>query len=398
MRKIILFLVLLSASVGFIAAEEFKFSYEAGSRYRVLSRVDEVVYVNGVYSHRADILNKISIEVLRTDRDAGYLSAQFQTSERAYGSESVYEWAEEYLSEFWRDAQGGYEIDDTYFMPVVRHVPWFPDRDLQPGDTWSSPGEEVHDLRSNFGIPDAYHFPIQVSYKLIGREEMDGRILDVITVDYTVFFRPDVRYEAAMYPVRISGYSSQVLYWDAEYGRPYFYREQFDFVFDLSTGDTVEYVGEADAKVIESTELNREEVAEEIREQLDESNVGDTEVRISDEGVTVSLEGIQFLPDSAVLVPEEKVKLQVIGEILNRYPDRDILIVGHTALAGTAAGRQVLSEERARAVGNYLHSLGVRSVDQITTKGMGAREPIAGNNTETEMRKNRRVEITILEN
>ena len=392
------FLLALLAVSAVSPAKEFRFYYEPGSRYRILSQVDEEVYINGAYSHRADILNKISIEITGVENGTGQIEAQFATSERAYGSESVYEWSEEYHSVFSRDPLGSYDIDEKYFMPVVRHVPRFPNRDLQPGDTWAAPGEEVHDLRANFGIPDAYHFPIQVSYAFIGQEEMDGKELDVITIDYTVFYRPEVRYEARMYPVRISGHSEQVLYWDPEYGRPHYYRERFDFIFDLSTGDTVEYVGTADAKVIESTELNREKVAEEIREKLLESKVENTEVRVSDKGVTVAIEDIRFLPDSAVLVTEEKKKLRIIGDILKAYPDRDILITGHTALAGTAAGRQALSEERARAVGNFLLSIGVREAGQMTMKGMGAREPVASNETEAGMRKNRRVEITILEN
>ena len=122
------------------------------------------------------------------------------------------------------------------------------------------------------------------------------------------------------------------------------------------------------------------------------------EVTVSEEGITVSLQNVQFLPDSAILRDSEREKLDFIAEILGRYPARDILVTGHTALAGTAEGRQWLSEERARVVGEYLLSTGMRRADQIVTRGVGAREPLADNTTEAGMRKNRRVEITILEN
>jgi outer membrane protein OmpA-like peptidoglycan-associated protein len=112
----------------------------------------------------------------------------------------------------------------------------------------------------------------------------------------------------------------------------------------------------------------------------------------------VSLQNVQFLPDSAILQTSEKKKLDAIAEILKRYPDRDLLITGHTALAGTETGRQKLSEARAAAVGNYLLQNRVRQEDQIVIRGMGAREPIADNRSEEGMRQNRRVEITILEN
>ncbi len=383
---------------GGVGAEAFKFFYADGSRYRIVSQVDEKVYVNGLYSHTADILNKISIEVDGVRGSSGYLKVQFQTYERSHDSDSVYEWSREYASEFWRNEFGGYDIEAKYFMPVVRNVPRFPDRDILPGDTWSAEGEEVHDLRDNFGIPDAFHFPVRVFYQYLGEEDVDGEPYDLISIDYTVFYRPSHTYDADMFPVRISGFSHQLLYWDRIAGRPYHYSEEFDFVFEFNTGDTVEYAGVAEATVHDAQDMDRQKVADEIREQLENAEVENAEVRVSDEGVTVSVENIRFRADSSVLIPEEAQKLKLIGEILAAYPERDILITGHTALAGTAPGRQVLSEQRARAVGNFLLSLGVRNEDQIATRGMGARSPVADNATEEGMRRNRRVEITLLEN
>jgi outer membrane protein OmpA-like peptidoglycan-associated protein len=97
-------------------------------------------------------------------------------------------------------------------------------------------------------------------------------------------------------------------------------------------------------------------------------------------------------------VESEREKLRRIATILKKYPERDILITGHTALAGTQAGRQQLSEERAAAVGNFLIEEGVRNRERLLFRGMGARDPVADNSTEEGMRKNRRVEITIMEN
>ncbi len=395
--------LIITAVISVIAvvpstAEKFKFNYSTGDRYRILSQVDETVFVNGIYSHSADILNKIAIEIADSKNGSGFIKAWFQTSERSHDSNTVYEWARDYYSEFWRDELGEYSIEPGFFMPVVRSVPRFPERDLSPGDTWSAPGSEVHDLRDNFGIQDAFHFPIQVSYEYIGREELDGRLYDLIGISYTVFFKQNRAYKAQMFPVRITGYSDQRLYWDFEMGRPYHYSEEFDFIFSFNTGDTVEYAGSAEATVHSTVAMDKEQVAKEIRDQLTESNVENTQVTVNGEGVTVSIENIQFLPDSAVLMPEETEKLKVIAEILKTYPERDILITGHTALAGTEAGRQMLSEERAMAVGNFLLELGVREASRITTRGVGARDPVADNSTEEGMERNRRVEITILEN
>ena len=80
-RTILVLSALLSAAA--VSSEEFAFRYSEGSRYRILSTVDEAVYINGMFSHQADIMNKISIEVTDADRGRGFIEATFQTSERA---------------------------------------------------------------------------------------------------------------------------------------------------------------------------------------------------------------------------------------------------------------------------------------------------------------------------
>ncbi len=116
--------------------------------------------------------------------------------------------------------------------------------------------------------------------------------------------------------------------------------------------------------------------------------------------MTITLDNVNFQPNSDTLLPAEQEKLRRIAAIVKDYPDRDLLITGHTAgVSGyTAAQHQELSEMRAKAVGDFLLSLGARTADQVTTRGVGASVPIGDNATEEGRRKNRRVEITILEN
>jgi len=391
---VFLFFQVLSAN-----GEVFRFKYIEGDKYRILSKVNEDVYINGVFSHRAEILNKISIHISKVKDKAGYLEAEFQTSERSAGESSIFTWSEYYRSEFLRDERGYFDIENKYYMPVVRNVPAFPERNIIKGESWAAEGEEVHDLRNNFNITEPFRFPIWVTYKYLGREKKDGKEYDVISIKYNVFYKvKNIKRSVGMYPVRISGYSDQIFLWDNHLGRSHSYRESFDIFFTFSTGDEVEYVGEASAEIIESSIMNREKIAEKIRQKLLERGVSDTAVKTEDRGVTITLENIQFLPDSTVLISSEKEKLTKIGEILKEYPDRDILITGHTALAGTEEGRRRLSELRARTVAEYLLFLGVRREEQMVIQGMGADKPVADNSTEEGQRKNRRVEITILEN
>jgi outer membrane protein OmpA-like peptidoglycan-associated protein len=383
-----------------LLAEPYSFTYEyvAGEQYRILSTVEQDVSVNGVFSHHATILNRIAIEVIEVADGRGYHVGSLQTSEEAYNESEAFGWGEQYHTEFWRDERGYYEIDDEYYMPVVRDVPVFPDRSLEQGDTWSADGLEVHDFRRGFGLSEPFRFPIPVSYEYLGRQEVEGRMLPTVAISYNVFHRVSRRYEAPLYPVRITGYSDQLLHWDPELGRPHSYSEEYAFIFTLSDGQDVLYEGTAAARVVESSRLNREEVAEDIRRELDERGFEDQEVVVDDLGVTLRLDSILFPGDSAYLWESERQKLDQIAEILARYPERDMLITGHTALRGTPESRERLSAERAAAVGEYLLSIGARERDQMIYRGMGARQPVADNTTEAGARLNRRVEITILEN
>jgi len=200
--------------------------------------------------------------------------------------------------------------------------------------------------------------------------------------------------------VRIAGGSEQTYWWDIANRRPVYDEEEFDFIFTLASGDEVEYSGDSRGELIEAAPLDREKVAEEIGREIRRQGLEGVSVTPEAEGVTISIDNVNFPPNSDSLMPREREKLTRIAEILRKYPDRDILVTGHTARASgyTERDYQELSEKRAGAVGDYLLSLGVRRPEQMTMRGMGARQPIGDNATEEGMKKNRRVQITILEN
>jgi len=377
-------------------SEKLEYKYSGGEKYRIISEVNEDVYLNNIHSHSAEVLNRISVEVLETEGGKGLMYGVFQTSEKSTGKYSTYSLSEEYKSLFWRDGKGYYEIEDKYYMPVVRNVPLFPGRDLKPGDTWSGEGWEVHDFRRGFNMDEPYSFPINVSYQYLGKDETGE--YDLISVKYNVFHKTGKLYRSQLYPVRVSGSSNQIIRWDNKKGRPQSYFEEFNMIFDLSSGDYVEYSGKSEGEVVESADLDREKVKKEIESDLDSSGIKNVRVESVDEGVKIVIEEIRFLPDSYVLADSEIEKIKKIGEILKSMNGRDIIVTGHTALAGTEEGRNKLSVERARAVAQYLLKSGAKDEKEIIIQGKGATEPAADNSSAAGMRKNRRVEIIILEN
>ena len=88
--------------------------------------------------------------------------------------------------------------------------------------------------------------------------------------------------------------------------------------------------------------------------------------------------------------------LDALADYLKSNPGAQVRIVGHTDAFGTPAETQRVSEDRANQVMQYLRRKGI-PVGQIFASGVGARRPVADNRTEEGRRRNRRVEIVIVE-
>jgi len=387
-------------SAGAKAGEAFRFAfaYTKGDRFHVVSEVDEDILVNHVLAKRAQILNRITFEVADAAPDGtwGLLRGTFTTSERNRGEES-YLVVDDYDSEFRRDRLGSYVIADRYFMPTVRNVPVFPDRELRPGDTWTAPGEERHDLRPGFGILDPYAIPFVARYRYEGPGSFRGRPVKVITASYTIFYEPPrPRAYKSVYPLQITGYSDEKIYWDPEYAQPLGYEERFKLVFDWSDGSTIEYRGSASSHFTQAELMDRAGLKAEVEKAI--GGLSGLSVREVPEGIAITLEDVQFAADSAALSTDQLARIARIADILKSYPGRDIIVAGHTALAGTPEGRRLLSEERARAVAERLVELGARAPEKVQVEGWGAEKPVADNATAEGMARNRRVEVIIREN
>lgn len=102
-----------------------------------------------------------------------------------------------------------------------------------------------------------------------------------------------------------------------------------------------------------------------------------------------------FAVDSDRIQPGFHSTLDKISKIVNKYGKTRLNIAGHTDSTGSDAHNQALSERRAQAVQNYLFSSNVYPA-RLSAVGYGENQPIAGNETEVERRRNRRVDITII--
>jgi outer membrane protein OmpA-like peptidoglycan-associated protein len=113
------------------------------------------------------------------------------------------------------------------------------------------------------------------------------------------------------------------------------------------------------------------------------------------EGIQVTFtSGLLFAFNSDSIQAAAGTNLRELAASLNRYPDSQLLIVGHTDNVGDDAYNQRLSERRANSAAAYLAAQGVTRT-RISASGKGESEPVTTNDTDAGRQQNRRVEVAI---
>ena len=120
------------------------------------------------------------------------------------------------------------------------------------------------------------------------------------------------------------------------------------------------------------------------------------ETELLDTGM-MRLHDINFETGKADLTPDSYEVLDIVGQVLAKWPDLKIEVGGHSDSRGPEAMNQSLSEARASMVLSYLtHKFPTLKPGQYTVRGYGESKPIAPNTTALNMAKNRRVEFVVV--
>lgn len=128
--------------------------------------------------------------------------------------------------------------------------------------------------------------------------------------------------------------------------------------------------------------------------ELEQNIPGATIARVG-EGIAVTFSsGILYPYNSTDILSAGKANLDQLATSLQKYPDSDVLIVGHADSDGSDAYNLDLSQRRAAAASAYLQARGIPT-SRVHATGKGESEPIASNDTETGKQQNRRVEVAI---
>ena len=116
--------------------------------------------------------------------------------------------------------------------------------------------------------------------------------------------------------------------------------------------------------------------------------------RDSARGLIVSMSDVLFDTGKYSLKPGAREKLAKVAGILIAYPTLNIAVGGYTDNVGGDGMNQILSENRAGAVRDYLVQQGV-GTNSVSAKGYGNTLPVASNDNSAGRQENRRVELVV---
>jgi len=123
--------------------------------------------------------------------------------------------------------------------------------------------------------------------------------------------------------------------------------------------------------------------------------LSDLKAKQTERGIVLTIGDVLFATDKSDLSPNAMRSIDKLAEFLEKYPNRNVLIEGHTDSVGSDEYNLSLSERRADSAKNALLGRKIPA-ERIVTKGYGKKYPVAGNDTPSGRQQNRRVEVIIL--
>lgn len=300
-------------------------------------------------------------------------------------------------------------IEDNGF-PSFRSFPTFPKDKIKIGDKWNATAERAVDPL-NKGI--ITRLPIYIQYQYTGDGKYHDEDIFILKAQWATRYgisyfdsQGDKELKSAM------GSHKADIYVSKKTGCALLVRDIVDETFFYQDGNKInfqgfitlftEYPPAIDREIIIPT-LNR------IAKNNDDKNDDDTQKDFfkdkdvpdisyenTNRGIRLTIQNLQFKPNSSELLPGEENRLNQIAKVLKQAKNSMFLVEGHTASTGNVSGEKQLSVERAYTIATELIKRGI-SAEKFIYKGSGSSKPIATNETPEGMAKNRRVEITILE-
>jgi outer membrane protein OmpA-like peptidoglycan-associated protein len=175
-----------------------------------------------------------------------------------------------------------------------------------------------------------------------------------------------------------------------------------------SVNDSIAYANEMNAESIQRDSMQRsaEVMAKKATEDslaliesannlaIEKEKRSDAEKQLLSTGELL-LDAVYFKTGKTVISINSKPYLNIIGQMLLKYPKLQIEVAGHTDNVGSVASNKTLSQGRADAVRYYLIEVASSLSSNLTAVGYGLSIPKADNGTADGRLANRRVELRV---
>jgi OOP family OmpA-OmpF porin len=121
----------------------------------------------------------------------------------------------------------------------------------------------------------------------------------------------------------------------------------------------------------------------------------EAEVYKKGNSLVIRLRAIQFPVGKSVIMPDNYPLISKIQQSIRIFGEPDVTIEGHTDSTGSNELNELLSQQRAESVRQYLLANKTLSDGRITAVGYGSSKPLASNETEEGRAVNRRIDVII---
>ena len=384
--KFILILTIFIFNISYTQTISHKFFWnlKVGERIESVKTADVEYYENGLLKKTYKERNIVDLTVIAIAPKGGYRVSGIFKIFRLYDGNSVFHLEEEYSSDFIIHTNGKFEVPYNYFMPNVRHIPTFPNKEIPLTYSWNSESMEIIKVNNAPNL----NMALSADY-LFANVETNENNEPLAVIQYHIMTDKDLLQAGLSrngYPERIYGFNYGSFLWDMNKNIPVSQSERYQILFGY--GKNLSYLSlQYKMNIISTYKIYNtltEEENELNRKKLEDNLNDDVVVDTVPEGLVIRLGEILFDTDSYTLREDAKSTVDsIINAIKETYPDREIIVEGHTDNTGEANYNQALSEKRAKTVAD------------LSYRGFGDKEPIASNDNPNGRQKNRRVDIII---
>ncbi len=400
-RIIIIVLIVFTCALDLGSEDLFQVFYVPGEKYKITEISDMRRTVNGKYEGLTYRQVRGILEVVPKGKGETSVEGDFYVFEETkHNTVLVANQVDRIVPvQFTIRPDGTYAVSPASYYPTSRDFPVFPKTPIEKGTKWREYGIRYVEP-FNDGVFTRVRFYCEYSYE--GDTVYKGRNCKLIKAQYALRYKQgdDPNGDKRLAEITYAGHKVDIII-DMEKKQPVIMRDTIiedrgGELYKFADGGTLLLKGSTVTYFDIIERLDRDKVIKDLEDLIAKIDIPDVTVEERDEGIALTLDNIRFVADKDIILASEKQRLDALADTLKKIEGRSFLVVGHTAKSGTETEQRELSIRRAKAIVDYLAGKGM-DAKRFLYEGRGATEPVAPNDTEANMAKNRRVEIIILE-